>query len=117
VLVVRGTLGIAVVVAFCIASEVGADQFRTKCTYMDFATKDYFDGRCIVTSLLDSSGKYIEEFQAGKTRIRIVLSGRQGQWGQITFNGKPGMRFEENRYTFHYSPLDLGEVLDSTHNH
>jgi hypothetical protein len=109
-------------VVFCIGaasvvSAAPADQFQTKCSYMNFVTNDYFDGRCTVTASSDRQGNYTEEFQAGNRRIRIVLSNRQGQWGQITFNGKPGMHFEENRYTYHYSPSDLSEMLDSTLRH
>jgi hypothetical protein len=110
----RGAFAAFVYAATYIVSSAHADQFRTKCTYMNFSKNgDYFNGSCVVVSSSDQEGRYIEEFQAGNRRIRIVLENRQGQWGQITFNGKIGMSFEENRYSHYYSPSDLSEMLES----
>jgi hypothetical protein len=85
-----------------------ADQLSVRCFYFNVATKQIFDGRCIVTLSANH-----EDFQVGDRTIRIVSGERQSQWERITFNNKPGMRFEQDRDTYHYTSSDLSEALDT----
>ena len=105
--------GLLLLAAFSFVSfQASGEYYSGKCEYMRFDNQDSYSGRCRIASSTDAQGHYIEEVQAGKFKIKIVLEERQGVWSRISFNGKPGMGFETNRTMFHYSPMDLSAILE-----
>ena len=90
-----------------------SQSFAVTCSYWNAVTRDLQQSdKCIVTYSEDAKGRFSETYQIkGRVVAAIIHLKSQGQWAAISFNGKPGMRFEKNRETYEFSPSDLSETL------
>ena len=90
-----------------------------RCSYFNVKTDELQDSaKCVVTYSENAKGQFTETYTIkGRVVATITELDRQGQWAAITFNGKVGMRYEQNRYSYEYSPMDLSETLSVSYSH
>ena len=90
-----------------------SQPFAVGCSYFNTETNDLQESdKCVATYSEDAEGRFTETYQIdGQVVAKITHLDRQGQWAAITFNGKPGMRYEINRENYEFSPMDLSETL------
>jgi hypothetical protein len=103
------------IVAFAviIPNFANAETYRLKCDYFNIPTGEMLTQTCSA-KFVSEQGRDLTEFRIGKRVVQVVVLDRQGVWARITFNGRPGMRYEHDRETFSYSNEDLTETLDTS---
>ena len=97
--------------AAVLAAPFAAKGYSAQCSYWS-AKGGFYQGACLVSPSADIRGPYRETVIMPNKSVRLIETGRQGQWATYTIDGKAGVRIEIDRETYRYSTLTLDMSLE-----